>query len=121
MTRLVHIIGAIPIIAGSVLMSALPIQAGGTQPAPGATAQAAPAQQQGALCGKRDEIVRSLGDQFHEKQQAVGIVDQNAILEIFVSAAGTWTIIATGTDGNSCLVSSGEGWDSVTLVAGLDA
>lgn len=120
MTRLVHIIGAIPIVAGSILMSALPIQAGGTQPVP-AAAQTDPAQQQGALCGKRDEIVRSLGDQFHEKQQAVGIVDQNAILEIFVSAAGTWTIIATGTDGNSCLVSSGEGWDSVTLVAGLDA
>lgn len=117
MKPLAHLIGAIPFAAAMVLMSALPIQAGSarnTQP------EAAPAAAPGALCGKRDEIVRSLGDQFHEKQQAVGVVDRSAILEIFVSAAGTWTIIATGTDGNSCLVSSGEGWDSTTMMAGAD-
>lgn len=83
--------------------------------------QQAQAQQNGALCGDRDEIVRSLEQQFKESAQAVGVVDQNAVLEIFVSPTGTWTIIATGTDGNACLVSSGEGWDSKTLVAGVDA
>jgi hypothetical protein len=115
MNRLAHLVGAIPIVAGSILMTASPIQAGDHAGNPVVKTQG-----NGALCGKRDEIVRSLGDQFHEKQQAVGVVDQNAILEIFVSAAGTWTIIATGTDGNSCLVSSGEGWDSMTMMAGVD-
>ena len=117
MKSLAHLIGAAPIAAGVFLFSALPIQAGSAR---NAQPEAAPASAPGALCGKRDEIVRSLGDQFHEKQQAVGVVDRSAILEIFVSAAGTWTIIATGTDGNSCLVSSGEGWDSRTMMAGAD-
>ena len=115
MKSLAHLIGAVPMAAGMVLLTALPIQAGSA-----ARPEAAPASAPAALCGKRAEIVRSLGDQFHEKQQAVGVVDRSAILEIFVSAAGTWTIIATGTDGNSCLVSSGEGWDSTTIMAGAD-
>lgn len=114
MKSLAHLIGALPIAAGMMLASALPIQAGSMRP------EAAPATAAAPLCGKRDEIVRSLGDRFHEKQQAVGVVDRSAILEIFVSAAGTWTIIATGTDGNSCLVSSGEGWDSTVMMAGAD-
>jgi hypothetical protein len=115
MKRLAYLLCAMPIAVGATIATAIPLQAE-TPERNAVTAQ----QPNGALCGKRDEIVRSLGEQFQEKQQAVGVVDQNAILEIFVSSAGTWTIIATGTDGNSCLVSSGEGWDSVTLVAGAD-
>lgn len=115
MKRFTTLISAIPIVAAAVMMPAFPIQAGSAEQHDVLKASA-----NGALCGKRAEIVRSLGDQFHEKQQAVGVVDRNAILEIFVSAGGTWTIIATGTDGNSCLVSSGEGWDSTTMMAGAD-
>jgi len=108
--------GAISAAAVITLTSVIPIQAQDTQ-----AAMPVQVQQNGALCGNRAEIVRSLSEQFKEAPQAVGVVDKNAVLEIFVSPAGTWTIIATGTDGNSCLVSSGEGWDSTTLVAGVDA
>lgn len=80
-----------------------------------------PDQQPGTICGERESIVQSLTQQFKEEAQAVGVVDENAVLEIFVSDAGTWTIIATGTDGNSCLVSSGEGWDSKSMIIGVDA
>jgi len=119
MKLLTFFLGAIPAAAGVTLLSALPIRA---QDAP-QMQQQAPVQAQpgGTLCGNRDEIVRSLSEQFKEAPQAVGVVDKNAVLEIFVSPVGTWTIIATGTDGNSCLVSSGEGWDSKTIVAGYDA
>lgn len=115
MKSLSHYLGVIPAAAGIMLTSTISLQA---QNVPMQEAQAA---QSGPLCGNRDEIVRSLTEQFKEAPQAVGVVDRNAVLEIFVSAAGTWTIIATGTDGNSCLVSSGEGWDSKTMVAGYDA
>lgn len=119
MRRTTFLLGAIPAAAGLMLMSAIPLQAQNAPVQP----QTQPQQPQGegALCGNRDEIVRSLTEQFKESAQAVGVVDKNAVLEIFVSPAGTWTIIATGTDGNSCLVSSGEGWDSKTMVAGYDA
>lgn len=82
---------------------------------------AVPAKSDNTLCGNRNEIVKSLDAQFNEKRQAVGVVDKNAVLEIFVSDGGSWTILATGTDGNACLVSSGEGWDSKSMVIGVDA
>ena len=39
---------------------------------------------------------------------------------VFVSGNGTWTIIATGTDGKSCLLSAGKDWQGQGFVKGLD-
>ncbi|MBE7184605.1 MAG: hypothetical protein INR68_09390 [Methylobacterium mesophilicum] len=73
------------------------------------------------LCGARVEIVSKLSQNYKEQPSAVGMVDKNAVLEVFVSDSGTWTIIATGTDGNSCVLSSGDGWQAKNFVAGKDA
>ncbi len=73
------------------------------------------------LCGVRTEIVSKLSQHYKEQPSAVGMVDKNAVLEVFVSNDGTWTIIATGTDGNSCVLSSGDGWQATNFVAGKDA
>ena len=85
--------------------------------APAALAQQQQPQQP---CGPRAQIVQKLGDEYKENQQAVGYVNETAVLEVFVSAKGTWTIIATGTDGNSCLLSAGKDWDQAGFVKGLD-
>ena len=71
-------------------------------------------------CGPRADIVAKLAQEFHEDQQAVGFVNENAVLEVFVSGSGTWTIIATSTDGKSCLISAGQDWESPSFVKGLD-
>jgi len=73
------------------------------------------------ICGQRAEIVQSLADQFHERPQAVGVVDKDAVMELFVSESGSWTMLATGTDGISCLVSSGEAWETKSNVIGVGA
>src|SRR5262245_56831045 len=82
----------------------------------GALAQQQPEQ----TCGPRAQIVQKLGDEFRENQQAVGYVNESAVLEVFVSAKGTWTILATGTDGKSCLLSAGKDWEEAGFVRGLD-
>lgn len=74
-----------------------------------------------SMCGDRNEVVGALASQFSETPMAVGQVDPNAVVEILVSESGSWTILATGTDGVSCIVSSGEGFESTTLVRGIDA
>jgi hypothetical protein len=81
-----------------------------------ATASSAPAQNQ---CAKRNELVQQLDAQYNEKPAAVGQVDQQSVVEIYVSAQGTWTILVTGTDGGSCILASGEGWDSNATLAAL--
>lgn len=73
-------------------------------------------------CAARDEIVAKLAQEFKENQQAVGMVDENAVLEVFVSDnGGSWTIIATGKDGKSCILSAGQDWESTTFIKGLDS
>jgi len=56
------------------------------------------------VCGMRADIVGKLSKDFREAPMAVGLVDQSAVVEIFVSDVGTWTILATRPDGTSCLV-----------------
>lgn len=73
------------------------------------------------MCGERERIVGELEQHFQEAVTAVGMVDDNAVVEVFVSESGTWTIIATGTDGMSCVLSAGEGWESTTMIRGIDA
>jgi hypothetical protein len=74
-----------------------------------------------AMCGDRANIVADLEQHYSEEPMAVGQVDGNAVVEILVSDSGSWTILATGTDGVSCIVSAGEGFESTSLVRGVDA
>ena len=74
-----------------------------------ATASSAPAQNQ---CAARNDMIQQLDVQFSERPAAIGQVDEQSVVEIFVSEQGTWTILVTGTDGGSCVLASGEGWDS---------
>ena len=52
---------------------------------------------------------------------SMGLIDPTAVVEVFVSEAGTFTILASGTDGTSCILASGEGWDGATRIAGRDS
>lgn len=74
-----------------------------------------------SMCGDRDQVVSELLQTFSEQPMALGQVDGNAVIEIFASNTGSWTILATGTDGVSCVISAGEGFESTTLVRGVDA
>lgn len=73
------------------------------------------------LCGEREAVVAELAQVFQEQPMAIGQVDDRAVVEIFVSDSGTWTILATGTDGLSCIVSAGENFESTSIVRGVDA
>jgi hypothetical protein len=71
------------------------------------TATPAPAEN---FCAERAEMVKSLSDKFKENPTALGQINGDAVIEVFVSEKGSWTILATGTDGNSCVLSAGDGW-----------
>jgi hypothetical protein len=105
-------------IAAALAFSAMPASTN-SEVALGAAEQALPIAAQANLgsmnvCGEREQ-------HFNEEITAVGLVDQNAMVEIFASEGGSWTIIATGTDGLSCILSAGEGWESTAKVRGADA
>lgn len=87
-----------------------------------ASSGTAPAPSGANLCGDRNQMVRDLDREFHEQPLATGLVDKDAVMEIFVSPGGTWTILATGTDGLSCVMAVGEGFDtSAPRIVGVGA
>ena len=63
-----------------------------------------------ALCGERTAIIGTLSSDFAESPSSSGITDAGALVELFTSLRGSWTIIATRPDGVSCLVASGADW-----------
>lgn len=124
MTRLAPLIGAIALTCSFAAVAQTPAQDLGKPSAP--TIQivpdaSVPAQSaQITNCGPRAEIVAQLGSVFQEAPSGMGMIDPTAVVEVFVSESGTFTILASGTDGTSCILASGEGWDGATLVAGRD-
>ncbi len=73
-------------------------------------------------CGNHDKIVEVLGDKFKETRRVMGVVNSTAVMEIFMSPQGTWTMVITDTSGTSCITASGEEWQDVPVaVAGLDS
>lgn len=73
-----------------------------------AVAQTQPQPQ--SLCGDRKDIAERLDAKYDETPNGIGITNEGKLLEVFASDDGTWTILMTRPNGQSCLVIHGEGW-----------
>jgi len=78
-------------------------------------ATVAPAQTQ---CGPHRRIVDVLAGKYGEAPKAIGTVSGNHFMEVYVSQAGSWTILVTSADGNSCILASGMDWEEVPFKPG---
>lgn len=65
------------------------------------------------ICSTREQIVATLGSRFGETITAVGVDQEGNLIQVFSSAAGTWTIAITLPGGPTCLLSAGDGWTDV--------
>ena len=61
-----------------------------------------------AQCGTREDVVAQLSAKYGEYPRSMGLsADNSAIVEVFASDSGTWTITVTTPEGVTCLVASG--------------
>lgn len=67
-------------------------------------------------CASRSDFVALLKDNFGEIVVAEGLSSSGHLVEVFVSPAGSWTILLSRADGLSCVVDAGDPW--VTAAAG---
>lgn len=79
----------------------------------------ATAEQRILPCGKRAEMVKALASQYREQPRAMGLASQTAMIEIFTSKAGTWTILLTRPNGASCILSAGENWEEHSPIGNM--
>lgn len=66
-----------------------------------------------AVCMKHKTLVGYLSAKFNEQPKAVGLVASAGLMEVYVSAEGTWTIVMTTPQGIACIVAAGDTWEDV--------
>ncbi len=69
------------------------------------------------LCGPRDAAVAQLESRYDERVVGRGFVDSGrAMVELFVSETGTWSVVVTDTNKRSCFLASGVSWTKAPLL-----
>ena len=75
-----------------------------------------------APCGSHDAVANSLTTKFKEARRIMGVVNAKAVMEIFMSPQGTWTVVVTDTKGMACIIATGQDWQEVPVeMAGLES
>lgn len=85
-----------------VVLAALAATALGSQPA-----------QAQASCDFRTTLLAKLDDGYSEKPVAIGLASSGNVVELLISASGTWTILVTHPDGIACVAAVGEEWQDL--------
>ncbi|WP_146345914.1 hypothetical protein [Falsiphaeobacter marinintestinus] len=65
-------------------------------------------------CAPRDFVLDRLAEGYGETRQSIGLAAQGTVIEVFASGdTGSWTIIATMPNGTTCMVASGQSFETV--------
>ena len=75
-----------------------------------------------APCGSHDAVAKTLTTKFKEARRVMGVVNAKAVMEIFMSPQGSWTVVVTDTSGMACIIATGQDWQEVPVeLAGLES
>ena len=70
------------------------------------------------LCNARDQVLTHFDSKYSEAPVAMGLANNGGVIEVLSSGSGnTWTIIITMPNGVTCLLATGESWESLPLIA----
>ena len=70
-------------------------------------------------CDLRDNAISQLETKFDEHVTGRGLTrDGQAMVELLTSENGSWSVVATDTQGRTCLMATGEDWTDIKLLVG---
>lgn len=70
--------------------------------------------QQNRNCAPREVVVDRLSSSYGETRQSIGLGAQGSVVEVYASGdTGTWTITVTMPNGVTCLVASGQSFETL--------
>ena len=61
-------------------------------------------------CGNHKDVVAFLGKKYKETRIGMGLINAGQMMELYISAEGTWTMLITRPDGLSCFGPVGKNW-----------
>lgn len=70
---------------------------------------ALPAQAQ-TVCTMRTDLIKMLNEKYLEQAIGQGLVGERAILEVYVSEKGTFTVVSSFPNGVACIIGAGNNW-----------
>ncbi len=73
------------------------------------------------VCADRRLVTDHLATNFEEQPIGTGLTFSGQAIELFVAQTGTWTIVVTAPNGQSCIVSHGEAWHARPRIRPLGA
>jgi hypothetical protein len=74
----------------------------------------------GVQCAKHNTLVGMLAKKYSENPIAMGTVNEDRFMQLFVSPHGSWTILVTKTDGEACIVAAGQNWEKLPELANIE-
>ena len=63
-----------------------------------------------AICGPRAAALEYLLERYGERPRAAGLAGDGRVVELLVSASGSWTLLLVRPDGTACIAAGGEAW-----------
>ncbi|MCZ6860724.1 MAG: hypothetical protein O7I42_10680 [Alphaproteobacteria bacterium] len=69
-----------------------------------------------AVCGDHSEILAKLEEVHSEKPRAIAVSADGKLLEVVVSATGSWSILLTHPNRRTCVVATGDSWESLPVI-----
>ncbi len=69
-----------------------------------------------AVCGDHSEILAKLEEVHSEKPRAIAVSADGKLLEVVVSATGSWSILLTHPNRHTCVVATGQDWESLPVI-----
>lgn len=64
-------------------------------------------------CGPRKTVVDQLGREYSEVPVTRGVTSEGALMELLASPSGTWTLLISLPNGQTCLAAAGESWEQL--------
>ncbi len=63
------------------------------------------------VCGKHDDFAKGLLKQYGEEVRGMGITSTGALIELYASISGTWTVLITTPSGRACIAAEGSDFE----------
>ncbi len=65
-------------------------------------------------CAPREDVIKRLAKSYGETRRGIGIARRGAVMEVYASdQTGSWTIVVTLPEGVSCLIASGQSYETL--------
>ena len=70
-----------------------------------------------SVCGSHKMVAENLRKTYAETPISMGVTVGGAVVEVFASSDGSWTLVITQPNGVTCLIAAGKDWENLPKLA----